>query len=230
MAATSTPEAARPDPVAVLDDPGRVGAILSPLRRRILGQLQRGPDSATGLARKLGLPRQKLNYHLRQLEGAGFLELAEARQRRGCVERTLRPTARAYLISSALLGDLAADPAAIRDRFSSSYQVAVAGRVVRDVTDLGRRAARAGQRLPTFTLETDVRFRTAADRAAFAEELAEAVAQLAARYHDASPGGRAFRFVLVGHPAVTDPKGAAEEREAGGTGDRKTSKPRRKSP
>ena len=54
--------------MAVLEDDARVGAILSPLRRRILDRLHQGPDSATGLSRKLALPRQMLNYHLRELE------------------------------------------------------------------------------------------------------------------------------------------------------------------
>lgn len=199
----------RPDParraeaVAILDDDARVAAVLSPLRRRILDRLQESPDSATGLARKLSLPRQKLNYHLRELERAGILELAEERQRRGCVERTLRPTARAYLIDPALLGSLGADPEALRDRFSSSYLIAVAARVVRDVAALRRRAARARRKLPTFTLQTDIRFRSAKDRAAFAEELARTVGRLAAKYHDESPGGRAYRFFVAGHPAVT---------------------------
>lgn len=186
-------------PYAVLDDDARVAAILSPLRRRMLGHLQEEADSATGLARKLELPRQRVNYHLRELERAGFVELHEERQRRGCVERALRPTARAYLISSSLLGELAADPETIRDRFSSSYLVAVASRIVREVTELQRGAERAGKRLPTLTLQADVRFKSAADRAAFAEELAAAVAELAAKYHH-DDTGRAYRFVVAGHP------------------------------
>jgi DNA-binding transcriptional ArsR family regulator len=200
------------DSVAVLDDAAQVAAILSPLRRRILGHLHQEPDSASGLSRKLELPRQKLNYHLRELERAGFLELAEEKQRRGCVERALRPTARAYLINPALLGELAADPETIRDRFSSNYLIAVAGRVVRDVSDMRRGAARARKRLPTFTLQTDIRFKSPEDRAAFAEELSGTVARLAAKYHDDSPGSRAYRFVIGGHPAVTGKRKSAAER------------------
>jgi len=189
-----------PDAVAVLDDDARVGAILSPLRRRILGRLHAGPDSASGLARKLEMPRQKLNYHLRELERTGFLELAETRQRRGCVERTLRPTARAYLVSPALLGALTADPETFHDRFSSGYQMAVAGRLLRDVAGLRQGAAKAAKRLPTLTLETTVRFSGPEARAAFAEELADAVARLTTKYHDEGAGSRAFRFVIAGHP------------------------------
>jgi hypothetical protein len=128
------------------------------------------------------------------------VELAEERQRRGCVERALRVTARAFVIDPALLGSHAADPAAIQDRFSSSYQIAAAARLLRDVAHLQRGAERAKKPLATLTLEAEVRFASAARRAAFAEELAAALAALAAKYQDDSPGSRAFRLVLATHP------------------------------
>ena len=69
--------------------------------------------------------------------------------------------------------------------------------------ELDERAQKAGKRLATLTLETEVRFASADARAAFAEELTSAVARLTAQYHDAqAPGGRAFRFVVAGHPAT----------------------------
>lgn len=188
----------------VIDDPAQVAAALSPLRRRLLAEIEREPDSAVGLARRLDLPRQRLNYHLRALERAGFLELHEERQRRGCVERALRVSARAFVIDPALLGALGADPAAIQDRFSSGYQIAAATKLLRDLSELQRGAERARKALPTITLETEVRFASAEQRAAFAEELGAALARLASRYHDDSPGSRAFRFVLAGHPVRKD--------------------------
>src|SRR5262245_51507420 len=188
----------------VMDDPAQVAAALSPVRRRLLAELEREPDSAAGLARRLDLPRQRLNYHLRALERAGFLELHEERQRRGCVERSLRVAARAFVIDPALLGALGADPAAIQDRFSSGYQIAAATKLLRDLSELQRGAERAKKTLPTITLETEVRFASAEQRAAFAEELGAALARLAAKYHDDSPGSRAFRFVVAGHPVRKD--------------------------
>jgi hypothetical protein len=48
-----------------------------------------------------------------------------------------------------------------------------------------------------------VRFASAADRNAFAEELATAVGRLTAKYHDESAaGGRRFRLLVGGHPAI----------------------------
>jgi DNA-binding transcriptional ArsR family regulator len=169
---------------------------------RLLAEL-REPDSAAGLARRLRLPRQRVNYHVRELEKRRLVELVGRRRRGNCTARILRATARSYVISPTALGGVGVDPAAVRDRFSAAYLVAVAARAVREVGDLQARAEKAGRRLATLTLEAEVRFASAAARAGFAEELARAVARLADRYHDAkAPGGRAFRFVVAGYPAT----------------------------
>lgn len=189
-------------------------AALQPQRREILGAL-REPGSASSLARRLGLPRQRINYHLRELEKQGLVELVEERRRGNCTERIVRATARSYLISPEALGAIGSDPEQISDRLSSAYLIATAGRAVRDLGELVARAESAGQRLATLTLTTEVRFRSAAERNAFAEELTRAVAGLVARYHDdASPGGRRFRFFVGGHPTLapgaTDTPGEEE--------------------
>src|SRR5580700_12343225 len=81
----------------------RAAALLHPLRLRILHEL-REPDSAAGLARRLRLPRQKINYHVRELARARFLERAGQRRRRNMIERRYRTTARGYVLSPELLG------------------------------------------------------------------------------------------------------------------------------
>jgi hypothetical protein len=82
----------------------------------------------------------------------------------------------------------------------------LAARVVREVSGLGRRAREEGVRLATLSIDTEIRFRSAADRAAFSRDLAEAVTSLAARYHDESaPGGRNHRLVIVAHPMPHEP-------------------------
>jgi len=176
--------------------------MLHPLRRRILENLQE-PDSATGLSRRLGIPRQKLNYHLRELEKETLVELVEERRKGNCVERVLRATARSYVISPATLGKLAADPEQIRDRFSSAYLVALAAHSIRELGELRARAGKAGKKLPTLSLQTEVRFASAADRKAFTEELTSEIARLTAKYHDdKSEAGRTFKFVIGGYPAL----------------------------
>jgi DNA-binding transcriptional ArsR family regulator len=195
------PAGASPGSLDVIASAERAAVLLDPLRRRLLEEL-REPDSAAGLARRLRLPRQKVNYHVRELEKQRLVELVGRRRRGNCTARILRATAQAYVISPAALGGMGADPAAVRDRFSAAYLVAVAARAVKDVGELGARAEKAGRRLATLTLETEVRFASAEARAGFAEELTRALARLTTRYHDAkAPGGRSFRFVLAGYPA-----------------------------
>lgn len=187
----------------LIQDPGRATAILHPLRLRLLDEL-REPNSASGLSEHFNLPRQKLNYHLRELEKKGFLELVEERRKGNCTERILRATARAYLVDPATLGPLAADPSEIKDRFSSAYLVAVAARIIRDLGVLRSRASSAGKRLSTLTLQTEVRFGSAADQAAFAEELSNQVARLAAKYHnEGASDGRRFQVILGSYPTIT---------------------------
>lgn len=178
-------------------------ALLNPLRLQILERL-REPDSASGLARLMKLPRQKLNYHLRELEKHGLVEPVEERKRGNCVERIVRATARYYLISPAALGNLATDPEQIQDRFSSTYLVAVAARAIHDLAVLRTRAEKAGKKLATFTLETDVKFASAADLNAFSEELSNAVARLVTKYHDEkTSGGRHYKFIIGSYPKIT---------------------------
>ncbi len=191
-----------------------------PLRLKVLEQLVEA-DSAAGLSRRLGVPRQVVNYHLRALEGAGVVAFVEERRRGGLKERVMQATARSYVISPEAMGAVEPDPRRLRDRFSWAYLVAAAGRVVRDLGVLRGGADRVGKPVATFTLETEVRFASAADRDAFTRDLSAKVAELAVKYHDERAAkGRLFRFVLGAYPAITktDDEAAAEEdsrRDAG---------------
>jgi DNA-binding transcriptional ArsR family regulator len=188
--------------VAVIEDPAAAEASLDPVRARLLAELAE-PASATMLAARVGLARQKVNYHLRALERHGLVELVEERRKGNCTERVLRATAASYVISPAALSAVEPDPGRAPDRVSAAWLLAVASRLVRDVGDLITGAARARQRLATFAVDGEVRFASAADRAAFAEELAGAVATLVARYHDpTAAGGRDHRVVVAVHPSV----------------------------
>jgi DNA-binding transcriptional ArsR family regulator len=184
----------------VIEDASAAALALDPIRNRLLSQLA-APASAAALAGRLGLTRQKVNYHLRALEAAGLVEPAEERQWGGLTERLMVATAASYVVSPAALGAIAADPDRARDRLSASYLIALAARSVREVGVLWRGARAANKRLATLSIDTEVRFRSAADRAAFSKDLAEAVMHLVSRYHDAAaPGGRAHRVVVVAHP------------------------------
>jgi DNA-binding transcriptional ArsR family regulator len=186
--------------VHVIDDADRAASVLHPLRLRILGELT-DAESAAGLARKLGVPRQLVNYHLRQLEADELVETVGERRKRNCTERLVRAVARSYMISPAALGALAAHPDHVEDRASSAYLVAAAARLISETSEQRAIAQRAGKRVATLTIESDVRFATPAAQRRFAEELTEAVAALVTRYHDdGAPSGRRFRLLVGSYP------------------------------
>ena len=169
---------------------------LSPLRRRLLAEL-REPASAAVLATRLGQSRQRLNYHVRELEKAGLVELVELRPRRGCVERVVRATARAVMVDPAASGDL---QTATQDRFAADALLAVAARTISDVATMRARADAQGRRLVTFAIEAEVGFAHPADIQRFAERLGRQVTELVATFDSGRPEHR-YRLVAGGHPA-----------------------------
>jgi DNA-binding transcriptional ArsR family regulator len=188
----------------VIDDPAAAVAALDPVRARILAALGE-PGSSTTLAAALSLPRQRVNYHLRLLESHGLVHLVEERPRRGLTERIVVATAQAYVVSPEALGAGTVDPART-DRMSTRYLIAVGARMVREVATLARRAEKAGRPLATMAIDTEIRFASAAERAAFTAELTDMVTALVARYHDeSSAGGRWHRLVVAAHPRAAAP-------------------------
>jgi DNA-binding transcriptional ArsR family regulator len=190
------------DDVAVIEDPAAAEVSLDPIRSRLLAELAVA-SSATMLAARVGLPRQKVNYHLRTLEHHGLVELVEERRKGNVTERMMRATARSYVISPLAMAAIAPDPARAPDRLSARWLLAVAAQLVRDVGALLTGATKADQRVATFAIDGEIRFATAADRAAFADELTAAVTALVGRYHDQdAPGGRRHRIVVAVHPTA----------------------------
>lgn len=189
--------------VEVIGDPAAAVSALDPIRGRLLAELAE-PASAATLASRVGITRQKVNYHLRALEQHRLVTVAGERRWGGLTERLLVATASSYVVSPGALGPVAADPDRTTDRMSASYLIAVAARAVREVGDLWHAALDKRKRLATLTIDTAVTFRSAADRAAFTDDLARAVTSLVARYHDESdPRGRPHRLVLAAYPMPT---------------------------
>src|SRR3954469_13739410 len=189
--------------VAVIENPAAAEASLDPVRARLLAALAE-PGSASTLAAHTGLTRQTANYHLRALERHGLVELVEERRKGNCIERGLRATAAAYVISPTALAAVAPDPDRSPDQLSARWLIALAARLVREVGELATRAAAAGKRFATFAIDTEIRFASAADRATFAAELSDAIEGLVARYHDeTAAGGRKHRLVVGLHPSIT---------------------------
>ena len=188
--------------VAVIEDPAAAEASLDPVRARLLAELAE-PASATMLAARVGLARQKVNYHLKALERHGLVELVEERRKGNVTERMMRATAASYVISPAALAAVAPDPSQSPDRLSARWLLALAARLVHDVGTLITGAAKAKKRVATFAIEGHVRFASAADRAAFAEELTGAITALVGKYHDeTAAGGRDHRVIVAVHPSV----------------------------
>ena len=190
--------------VAVIEDPAAAEVSLDPIRARLLAELSE-PGSATMLAAKVGLPRQKVNYHLKKLEAHGLIEMIEERRKGNVNERIMRATAASYVISPTALASVQPNPANSPDQLSASWLLAVAARLVRDVGALITGAAKARKRVATFAIDGEVRFASAADRAAFAQELAGAVTALVSKYHDESAEhGRDHRIVVAVHPSTKE--------------------------
>jgi hypothetical protein len=193
--------------VEVIEQPEAAIAALDPMRARLLRELAT-PQSAAMLAAKLGLPRQKLNYHLHQLEARGLVVLHEERAHGGLTERVLAATASAFFVDPTALGARAPAGAEIAlataeaapggaswaggERLSARYLIALAARVVREVGRLARRGP-----VSTLALDAEIGFASAEDRKAFADDLTLAITELAARYHH--DGGRMHRLVVASH-------------------------------
>jgi DNA-binding transcriptional ArsR family regulator len=185
-------------PFELLLDPERVRIALTPVRRQLLENL-REPASASMLATRLGLPRQRLGYHLRVLEDAGLVMLVEARQRRGFVERVLVARADAFLVDPSLMGQRSETVSREQDRFAADHLLATAADLVADVGRMQAAAAGEGRRLLTFTIEAEVTLGRPADLQRYAARLAEALSEVSEEF--SAPTGRRYRVVVGGHPA-----------------------------
>jgi len=190
--------------VQVVQNIDAVAALFSAPRLKILAELAE-PGTAAAIARRVGLPRQQVSYHVRELEHAGLVTFVEERRKGNCVERVVRAAARSYVVSPAALGSLGSSlgstPAEQRDTFSIGYLVGLAARAIRDLAWLSVRAAAAKKRVSTMAMDVDIRFATAESRAAFAQELSAFFAKLVAKYHSAE--GRSFRLIAGVYPAIT---------------------------
>lgn len=162
------------------------------------------PVSAATLAQRLGLSRQKVNYHLRALESHGLARVAGEKKHGGITERLLVATARSYVVSPSALGENAPDPQRRGDSLSAQYLIALAARLLQEVGDLWRRAEAEESRLATLALEAEITFASAQDQGSFANELTQSITSLVSKYH--TEGGRAYRVVVGSHP-IPDEEG-----------------------
>lgn len=201
-----------PDPtlpaleIEVVRDHRRASALLHPLRLRILRQTAE-PASATEVASRLGLPRQRVNYHFRQLIRVGFLRPAGSRRKRNMVEKRYLASAQGYVISPEIVGEARADWRRVEDMQSAAYLIAL---LAHAESDLARLFPTAGKNRPparTMSLKTQFRLRTEQERERFARAVRQALADVVFRQttpavrEDGGAGpGTLHRLVLACYP------------------------------
>jgi biotin operon repressor len=200
-------------PLESVRDRTRVGALMAhPLRLAIL-QAASAPHSATEIAAGLGVPRQRVNYHVDRLRRAGFLVPAGRRKRRGLYEQRYTASAQAYVLDPGVLGSLSARAEHIADRLSGEYLVALSSQMQSELGQVMTEANQEGKRVATMSLSTDIRFTSPEQRARFAYALQKVVTRLVARHtapaqaDDGQPlPGRLFRLVVGCYPPPTTPR------------------------
>jgi len=213
--------------VEAVGDPHRASVLMHPLRIEVLRAAQR-PGSASDFARRLGHPRQNVNYHVRELARAGFLEPVGERRKQNVIEKRYVASARSYVLLPQLLGPLAAGTereggalaAEVGDGVSAAHLLALAARTQTEVTAAAGAAAVGRGRLPTLALDAELRFESAAQRSSFAEALTAAVVDVVARFSSpAEPSvgrrgrGRPYRLLVACHPKPAGGGVAGERRE-----------------
>jgi DNA-binding transcriptional ArsR family regulator len=188
----------RPTPraVHVIGESGVATTVLHPLRLEILSKLSE-PDSAAGLALRMGMPRQHVNCHIRRLEEQGLVNVVGERRVINFLKRLVQAVGRSCVISPA-------DPDRIEDAASTAYLVAVLSQMVQEVTALQHKPGQPDMVGRTPALRADVRFRSRKAQNEFATELGEEVARPVAKYHvPRASKGRLLRILASAHPVPT---------------------------
>jgi DNA-binding transcriptional ArsR family regulator len=191
-------------PVHVVEDIEALQVLGHPLRVRIL-ELLRVPGSAAMVAREVGETRQKVNYHLKELERVGLVAPVGERRSGNFIETLYESIGRSFLVSPRVAWSDPRRVDALRQQHSLERLVMVGGRLERDAIALLDRAAFDGEQVASAAVEVDVHFANEEDRAAFLDEYLAAMRELSDRY--GSREGLPYRLVLAAHPAAE--KGAA---------------------
>src|SRR5262249_23214566 len=143
--------------VHVVRDLDALQVLFHPSRIEILESL-RTPASAASVARRLDLPRQKVNYHLKELERAGLVREVEVRRAGNFIETVYESVARTIVVAPEAAWRDPQRVQALRQQQSLERLVATGERLQRDAIALLDRAAFDGEEIPSATVEADVRF------------------------------------------------------------------------
>ena len=185
--------------VQVVSDLEALQVLLHPLRIEILEAL-RTPASAAAVARRLGQPRQKVNYHLKELERAELVREVEARRAGNFIETLYEAVARTFIVAPQAAWSDPRRLDALRSQHALERLVTVGERLQRDAVALLDRAAFDGDEIASAVVEADVRFADEDDRSAFIDEYFTMLRELCDRY--GSRKGLPYRVVVAAHPAT----------------------------
>jgi len=183
--------------VRFVDDAPSVQALMHPVRVQVLDEL-REPDSAAGVARRIGKSRQSVNYHVKELAAAGLVEPAGERRSGNFVEQLFQSVAKTFIVTPRLAWKDPRRVAALRDQVPLEHLISLGERVQRDASALLDRAAFDGEQVASASLEAEVHFPDEATRAAFLQDYAKAVGPLLTKY--GSQTGEPYRAVLAVYP------------------------------
>ena len=178
-------------------DAARLGALAHPMRVQILALL-RDPGSAATVARSLKQPRQKVNYHLKELETAGLIEPVGERRVGNFVESLYRAAARTFLVSPEVTWADGRRSETLGRQHSLQTLVLLGERLQRDAAMLLDRAAFEGEEIASASVVAEARFENEADREAFLGEYVRTTAELLERH--GNKDGEPYRVILAAYP------------------------------
>lgn len=180
-----------------ISEPRAVEALAHPIRRRVLSEL-RAPNTAASVARAIGLPRQKVNYHLKELARAKLVRSAGQRLNGHLIEKLYEAVAGTFVVSPRLAWDDEKRDKALRDQISLERLVGLGEQLQQDANGLLDRAAYDDEEIPSASVEAEIRFSSEEDRAGFMEAYLKALGPLLEKY--GAREGRAFRVALAVYP------------------------------
>jgi DNA-binding IclR family transcriptional regulator len=159
----------------VIDGIDQAAVLLKPLRIELLRQLAE-PRTCPQLAASLGISMQKAWYHVKVLQRAGLVERIGERPVRGLREGIYRAAAGSFSLSPRLTEQLGGAEKA-REQVALGVIQRMGEELLEDVARLSSPGDAAAAAAISARIELDP-----ARRAAFIEELREAVQSLARKY------------------------------------------------
>jgi DNA-binding transcriptional ArsR family regulator len=220
VSGTTTPNdrgnAITPNPVQTIADLDALQVLSHPLRVRILESL-REPLSAAAAARAIGEPRQKVHYHLKELERVGLVERLDEQRVGNLIETRYRTAARSFVVALDVAWSDPRRAQAMREQHSLEQLVLAGARLQRDAVVLLDGAAFDGDEVASASVELEVRFVDETDRSAFLSDYLSMVTDLCERYGDRD--GEPYSVMLAAYPSpsrpprVDDPEGSNHDGE-----------------